>query len=927
MNLYIVKTQDAFLEVLADLVIDKFHANFANLKILLPSGRSCTKLQELLIEKLSITTLPQIIPYYNIASNYEENDSLQERLSSREMNLINTLEVKIILSEIINGYKSLNFNIAQSMQSAVSLYHLFQELEYNDVDIEQLKDLPTLNQSEHWQLIYNFLQYAYHQFQIKLKSLDKISLAAYHKKHLSLEATRLFNNPSQILIIAGIMGNNKIAWNFLNQVAQNKNGHIILSNIPTSIVENQKRENDRLEIHNNALYCFQSLLKILKKDVTDFAIIGDKNIPKNSILDKMILSDIPYIAEKDPIKNKITHYQCDNIFASSILVSKICNENKDSQIAIILNNSNTKDYYANLLLRYDLSFNDFFGTCLDSSNIIHIITCISTLMIDGFDMQVIFKLFKNPILYSPVIIALETLLTKNKVFVTNYDQLGSVINAQNESNRDEDLELFFDKIGEIFKYQHHYKDHSLTINQILYNAIKIAEQLCPTLWARKDAKIVSDFLSQLLRFKCNIKITNSHDLRQVIKQLSSDFFFNESDASANIVICSPQHAVMSKFDLVIIPDFIEGNWPSANQINPWINPNMKNELQLYSSQIADSILLYNFYLLLHNPRIYLIGLNKNANDAFANISTYWLKLQLLYQEQKHSNIESIKYHHPEYQVGQSSDKENEDSSDIIINHFPDSISATDIELLVRNPYGFYAKKILRLNKTNVVRLEPELADFGNFIHKVIEDYSISYNKISKNTCYDKLLSIGQQTIAKKLLPKHIQKIWMLKLENIAQEFIEFDTQRRKKAKYLYCEVQGHYDMNILNQNVRIKAIADRIEVDDNEVATIIDYKTGAIPSKKHVMTGLSPQLIIESIIAINGGFGFKVNCVEELLYVKIGSSEPYIETTSIDMNKVDIDSQITGLVNLLEYYMRNKIFTTTIDLTRYNNYKHLSRIV
>ena len=106
----------------------------------------------------------------------------------------------------------------------------------------------------------------------------------------------------------------------------------------------------------------------------------------------------------------------------------------------------------------------------------------------------------------------------------------------------------------------------------------------------------------------------------------------------------------------------------------------------------------------------------------------------------------------------------------------------------------------------------------------------------------------------------------------------------------------------------------------------MDYKTGALPSKKDVFLGLSPQLIIESIILFEGGFG-KLGSLEaeSLVYVKINSKSPYISLTEIAINKEDIQKHKQGLINLLTHYITTGQYFIEPNLMNYDDYWHLAR--
>ena len=260
--------------------------------------------------------------------------------------------------------------------------------------------------------------------------------------------------------------------------------------------------------------------------------------------------------------------------------------------------------------------------------------------------------------------------------------------------------------------------------------------------------------------------------------------------------------------------------------------------------------------------------------------------------------------------------------------FPDVLYATDIEILIRAPYNFYAKKILKLRKIEEIDERPNLAEFGNFFHLVVEHYTKNYNprNVSKSL---QIISIAESILAESNVPDFAKKMWETKIKALADEFIKFDDDRRENAVKVYSEIQGETTLDIKGENIILKAIADRMELDHNGTLAILDFKTGALPTKKDVLSGLSPQLLVEAIIAFEGGFplGSEVSYKTELVltYVKIGSSSPYISTSEIILSFDEIMRHKAGLTALLEHYMCGLEFAIEPSLMKYDDYSHLAR--
>ena len=108
---------------------------------------------------------------------------------------------------------------------------------------------------------------------------------------------------------------------------------------------------------------------------------------------------------------------------------------------------------------------------------------------------------------------------------------------------------------------------------------------------------------------------------------------------------------------------------------------------------------------------------------------------------------------------------------------------------------------------------------------------------------------------------------------------------------------------------------------------ILDYKTGSVPNKKDVLSGLSPQLILEGLILQRGGFNnIPRHEVEKIVFVKLASSEPYL--TEIVISDIDFQQQYEGLENLLMHYCQDATYKVSPNeeyAPLYDNYKHLGR--
>jgi ATP-dependent helicase/nuclease subunit B len=253
-------------------------------------------------------------------------------------------------------------------------------------------------------------------------------------------------------------------------------------------------------------------------------------------------------------------------------------------------------------------------------------------------------------------------------------------------------------------------------------------------------------------------------------------------------------------------------------------------------------------------------------------------------------------------------------------HFPRSISATSIETLIRNPYAFYARNILRLYPIKELTLDSMSAEFGTLLHKIIALYNSNHQQ--------SFLSIAEKEFNDAGVDEYVRKLWWPKICVLAEEYTKFSLARGEKLQNVYSEIAGKMQLEYGEKKVQITAIADEILVTKEGAVEILDYKTGAPPSASDVLSGLSPQLILEAMIVRHNGFPHITKTqTDKLAFIKISSSEPFL--SQIILPDFNIDQHLNALQKLLAYYVTCDVYYPIMPnkphIPKYNDYKHLGR--
>ncbi len=165
------------------------------------------------------------------------------------------------------------------------------------------------------------------------------------------------------------------------------------------------------------------------------------------------------------------------------------------------------------------------------------------------------------------------------------------------------------------------------------------------------------------------------------------------------------------------------------------------------------------------------------------------------------------------------------------------IYVTELELLIHNPYAFYARHMLRLNVLNDYWAAPDARDFGNLVHEVIEkakDFSPS-NLVQE---------MDRLALAKLGADSVLFHFWHKRFLEIAPVVANLMTELTSSVP----EIEGHICIDGHN----IRARADRVWD-----GGVLDIKTGTAPTVSQLEQGTMPQLPLEAYILQTGGFPIK----------------------------------------------------------------------
>jgi ATP-dependent helicase/nuclease subunit B len=371
------------------------------------------------------------------------------------------------------------------------------------------------------------------------------------------------------------------------------------------------------------------------------------------------------------------------------------------------------------------------------------------------------------------------------------------------------------------------------------------------------------------------------DYPELFKALIAGHVVRIPEASdARVRIYGPLEARLQRSDRVVLGGLVEGVWPPEVRSDAWLSRPMRRAVGLDLPERRISLSAHDFAENLGAPEVILAYASRVAG-APTVISRFVQRLAAVAGEKQWASARKRgeRYVRWARSIDQPKQRERiqrpEPKPPIAAR--PTSLSVTEIETWLRDPYSIYARHILKLPVLEAVDLDPGASNRGIMLHAMVGDFSRQFpNELPENAAEVLLAMAARHFIALEDFPE-ARAFWWPRFVRIAHWFAAWDAGRRARASAIAAEVSGKIDVRLDSGRVfALRARADRIEQRADDSYAILDFKTGTVPSDKQVRIGISPQLSLEAAILRQGGFPgiAKQASVAELVYVALKGGEP-----------------------------------------------------
>lgn len=383
-----------------------------------------------------------------------------------------------------------------------------------------------------------------------------------------------------------------------------------------------------------------------------------------------------------------------------------------------------------------------------------------------------------------------------------------------------------------------------------------------------------------------------------------------------VVILGILESQLADADQIIICGANENSWKSSGSSDFWMSDSMLQQLEINTVDERNEFYTCVWEKLISKPKVLVTrSVMENGEQAqcYSRLKNYELK-----QDVSCKNlIQKIKSPPKFLPISFSAPSP-------AVNFRPTTLWVSDLDSLISNPYVYYAKKILHLKELFPVNSRKNLK--GNLIHKIFDDF---VKKRIRDDKFRFLRKLFEKICRERFINPENLGLWYFNVDSILKFFIDnFNDNSRN-----FSEIEGKISLKILyegkNIQVEIASKADRLELDSDGNISIIDYKTGKIPSLKKVKDGEKIQLPVEGLIASKNGFKLGKTDVKTMSFWQLKPREKrivYVSKTTEDA-KLICENVFEKIQEILQNYLAFEIPYEINRDDKYNKiYMQLARV-
>ncbi len=406
-----------------------------------------------------------------------------------------------------------------------------------------------------------------------------------------------------------------------------------------------------------------------------------------------------------------------------------------------------------------------------------------------------------------------------------------------------------------------------------------------------------------------------------------------------LAILGPMESRLLSADLVILGALEEGSWPAPRDSGPWLSRAMRAALGLPPVEQQVGFAAHDFVQAASAPEVVLTRSRRDEMGQLTVPSRWWQRLEAvlhaagsdvtnLEDRERRSWVERLDRpacYRPAPRPRPTPPRKAR----------PACLTLGDVELLVNDPYQFYARRILGLAPLEPLGADPGAVERGLSVHAILGRMTEEGLPGDPEQALAQLLAWAKERFGAFAAHPHLKLIWYARFARAAPGLVAQVLARAGELVGAFAERSATLSVPLGDDTtVDIKMRADRLELLASGRCRIVDYKTGRLPEKSEVRLGRAPQLLVEALAAAAGCF----SCLGEAEPVAVeywhlsGGDTPF-KLSALEGKQLaeSLGWAQEGLVKLLRHFLLDD--SSAFEpvprpevAERYNPYAHLARV-
>jgi ATP-dependent helicase/nuclease subunit B len=840
----------------------------ADILILLPTRRSVRSLREAFLRASDgkPTLLPRMAPLGDLDDDVWDDLPGGEALTLPPA--IGRAEREALLSELVLAFKEDGEPIAQTSAQALKLARelgsLLDELAIDGVPFDRLEALVDGNFATHWRRTLKFLAIVGEHWPQILAERGQVDALDRRTRAIRAQAARWRERPPTTPVIAaGSTGSQPATRELMTVIAGLPQGAVVLPGLDREMDDESWTKLDP----THPQFGLHELLKAFECDRKDVAewlgSPGDRS--RLQLIAELMRPGETTDTWQRPnaaALEHVTRADCANPHQEALVIALALREALDTPHrtgALITPDRDLARRVAAELRRWNVDIDDSAGQPLADTPPATLLRALLAAVDSGFAPVDLLALLKHPLctlgLSRAALLDAARRLDR-KCLRGLKPQPGIAALREKVAQDRADVVDLVERLAQATEALAQAMTDGAPAETLIDRTVAAAEQCAPddTLWSGDAGEALADALArQRTAWRDRRPVASGEWPALLTTMLATETLRPSFGRHPRLAIWGPLEARLQRADLLVLGGLNEGTWPPTVETGPWINRPMRAQLGLPQPERRVGLSAHDFASALAAERVLLTRAEREGGAP--TVPSRWLaRLDALFGWDPESGLAP-----PEYiQRGRRTYVAWAESFDDPLDYKPwqrpeprppvearpTRLSVSSVEQWRRDPYGLYARHILKLRVLDPLEEELGAAERGSRLHAALDEFLKAY---PDGALPDDALAIfermGERHLETVLAAPAERAFWWPRFQRLARWFIATENARRAAGtKLLASETKGSVTLGPLT----VTAIADRIDQIEPGGWEIIDYKTGRVPSLKELSGLFSPQLLLEA---------------------------------------------------------------------------------